>query len=121
MRFSRKAVLAELENLYPDARPELVFRNPYETLIAVMLAAQCTDRQVNKITPALFARYPDVAALAAADVAVKSADVEIGFLDRFCGTLILLGDLVSVQTAVEEVVRFFSENLGFRTCAIHRS
>lgn len=69
MRFSRKAVLAELERLYPDARPELVFRNPYETLIAVMLAAQCTDRQVNKITPALFARYPDVAALAAADVA----------------------------------------------------
>lgn len=59
--------------------------------------------------------------VAAADVAVKSADVEIGFLDRFCGTLILLGDLVSVQTAVEEVVRFFSENLGFRTCAVHRS
>jgi len=69
MRFSRKAVLEELERLYPDARPELVFRNPYETLIAVMLAAQCTDRQVNKVTPALFARYPDVAALAAADVA----------------------------------------------------
>ena len=45
----------------------------------------------------------------------------IGLLDRFCGTLIVLGDLVSVQTAVEEVVRFFSENLGFRTCAVHRS
>ena len=59
--------------------------------------------------------------VAAADVAVKSADVEIGFLDRFCGTLILLGDLVSVQTAVEAVVQFFDENLGFRTCAIHRS
>lgn len=59
--------------------------------------------------------------VAAADVAVKSAGVEIGFLDRFCGTLILLGDLVSVQTAVEEVVRFFRENLGFRTCAVHRS
>lgn len=57
----------------------------------------------------------------AADIAVKSADVEIGFMDRFCGTLILLGDLSSVQTAVEEVVRFFDEKLGFRVCEIHRS
>lgn len=69
MRFSKKAILAELERLYPDAKPELSFRTPYETLIAVMLAAQCTDRQVNKVTPALFARYPTVADLAAADVA----------------------------------------------------
>lgn len=69
MRFSKKAILAELEKLYPDAKPELFFRTPYETLIAVMLAAQCTDRQVNKVTPALFARYPTVADLAAADVA----------------------------------------------------
>ena len=68
MRFSRKAVLAELENLYPDARPELNFRNPYETLVAVMLSAQCTDKQVNKVTPALFERYPTVADMAAASV-----------------------------------------------------
>ena len=59
--------------------------------------------------------------VAAADIAVKSADVEIGFMDRFCGTLILLGNLSSVQTAVEEVVKFFDEKLGFRTCEIHRS
>ena len=59
--------------------------------------------------------------VAAADIAVKSADVEIGFMDRFCGTLILLGNLSSVQTAVEEIVKFFDEKLGFRTCEIHRS
>lgn len=64
---------------------------------------------------------PWEAVVAAADIAVKSADVEIGFMDRFCGTLILLGDLMSVQTAVEEVVRFFGEELGFRTCEVHRS
>lgn len=64
---------------------------------------------------------PWEAVVAAADIAVKSADVEIGFMDRFCGTLILLGSLASVQTAVEEVVRFFGENLGFRTCEVHRS
>lgn len=56
-----------------------------------------------------------------ADVAVKSANVEIGFMDRFCGSLIILGKLSEVQTAVEEVVRFFGEELGFRTCEIHKS
>ena len=68
MRVSKKAILAELEKTYPDARPELNFRNPYETLVAVMLSAQCTDKQVNKVTPALFERYPDVESMAAASV-----------------------------------------------------
>lgn len=57
----------------------------------------------------------------AADVAVKSANVEIGFMDRFCGSLIITGGLSEVQTAVEEVVRFFDQVLGFKTCEIHRS
>lgn len=68
MRVSKKAILAELERLYPDAGPELTFHNPYETLVAVMLSAQCTDKQVNKVTPALFERYPTVADMAAASV-----------------------------------------------------
>ena len=59
--------------------------------------------------------------MAAADVAVKSANVEIGFMDRFCGSLILTGSLTDVQTAVEAVVKFFDEVLGFKTCEIHRS
>lgn len=57
----------------------------------------------------------------AADVAVKSANVEIGFMDRFCGSLIITGGLSEVQTAVEEVVRFFDQVLGFKICEIHRS
>lgn len=65
---SQKRILAGLETLYPDARPELHFTNPYETLVAVMLSAQSTDVQVNKVTPTLFARYPDVASMAAAEV-----------------------------------------------------
>ncbi len=64
---------------------------------------------------------PWEAVVVAADVAIKSADVEIGFMDRFCGSLILTGGLAQVQTAVEEVVRFFGEELGFQTCEIHRS
>ncbi len=57
-------ILAELNRLYPDARPELNFSNPFETLIAVMLSAQCTDRQVNKVTAKLFPLYPDAFAIA---------------------------------------------------------
>ena len=47
MRVSKKAILAGLAQMYPDAKPELNFSNPYETLVAVMLSAQCTDKQVN--------------------------------------------------------------------------
>ncbi len=53
---------------YKDATTELDFKNLYELLIAVMLSAQCTDKRVNLITPALFEKYPDVTALAAADL-----------------------------------------------------
>ena len=60
-------ILAELERLYPDARPALHFDNPYQLLVAVMLSAQCSDVKVNLVTPALFAAYPDAHALAAAE------------------------------------------------------
>lgn len=64
---------------------------------------------------------PWEAVVVAADVAVKSAYVEIGFMDRFCGTLIITGGLSQVQTAVEEVVRFFDEVLGFKTCEVRKN
>ena len=69
-----------------------------------------------------FVRFtPWEAVVVAADVAMKSADVEIGFMDRFNGSLIITGNLSNVQTAIEEVVKFFDEELGFDTCEIHRS
>ena len=51
---------------YPDAHCELDFATPYQLLAATILSAQCTDRRVNMVTPALFARFPDARALAAA-------------------------------------------------------
>jgi endonuclease-3 len=54
---------------YPDARCALDHRGPFELLVATILAAQCTDERVNQVTPALFARFPDAAAIAAADPA----------------------------------------------------
>lgn len=52
--------------LYPDAHCALDFTNAFQLLCATILSAQCTDKRVNLVTPALFARYPDAAALAAA-------------------------------------------------------
>ncbi len=64
---------------------------------------------------------PWEAVVVAADTTMKSAHVQIGFMDRFCGSLIITGGLSEVQTAVEEVVRFFKEELGFQTCEIHKN
>lgn len=57
----------------------------------------------------------------AADVAAKSADIQIGFMDRFCGSLIITGALADVEIAVKEVIRFMDEVMGFRPCEIHKS
>lgn len=61
------AIDAELGALYPEAHCELDFANPLQLLVATVLSAQSTDRRVNAVTPGLFARYPDAAALASAD------------------------------------------------------
>ena len=57
-------VLGELEKLYPQAGAELNFTNPFETVIATVLAAQCTDKRVNIVTAKLFPKYPDAKAMA---------------------------------------------------------
>ncbi len=56
---------------YPEARTALAYRSPWELLVATILSAQCTDRRVNEVTPALFARWPqaeDLADAARADI-----------------------------------------------------
>ena len=54
---NEKEILKELERLYPDAKPALHFKSPYELLVAVILSAQCTDERVNKVTEVLFQKY----------------------------------------------------------------
>lgn len=61
-------VTAWFEETMPVADSELVFGSAYELLVAVMLSAQCTDKRVNMVTPALFAAYPTVESLASARV-----------------------------------------------------
>ncbi|MCD7737318.1 MAG: BMC domain-containing protein [Lachnospiraceae bacterium] len=57
----------------------------------------------------------------AADIAVKNGGVEIGFMDRFCGALILTGNHAEVRSAIEGVVAFFREELHFPVCEITES
>ena len=56
-----------LQKLYPDAHCELNYETPFQLLVATILSAQCTDKRVNAVTPALFARFPDPESLARAD------------------------------------------------------
>ena len=61
-------IVEELKKVYPEGICSLQYPKPYELLFSVRLAAQCTDERVNQVTPALFARFPTLEALAAADV-----------------------------------------------------
>ncbi len=61
-------VIALLEPLNPDPRPNLSYTNAFQLLVATILSAQCTDAMVNKLTPALFARWPDARSLAVAPI-----------------------------------------------------
>ncbi len=68
-----RAIIEELKRLYPQqSLCSLPYEKDYELLFAVRLAAQCTDERVNQVTPALYAAYPSLAALAAAE----PADIE---------------------------------------------
>ena len=57
-----------LKELFPEARCELIYNNPFQLLVATILSAQCTDKQVNKVTPALFAAYPDAKSMSEAPI-----------------------------------------------------
>ena len=61
-------VLGYFEKHNPDAETELIYDDPYELLVAVILSAQCTDKRVNMTTPAIFEKYPDVQSLAKASI-----------------------------------------------------
>jgi endonuclease-3 len=61
-----KRIVRQLARMYPDARCALDFESPLELLIATVLSAQCTDKRVNMVTPALFRRYPAAKAYARA-------------------------------------------------------
>ena len=74
-----RLVMDALGELYPQAGPELHFSNPFETLIATILSAQCTDKRVNLVTARLFPLYPDAKSMA------RLSQEELENLIRDCG------------------------------------
>jgi len=64
---------------------------------------------------------PSEASIIAADVATKSADVSIGFVDRFSGSVVIVGDVGSVEAALNEVIKLLTNVLDFSECKITRS
>ncbi len=98
----KKATKKEIEEIksiflenYPDSVTELEYRNLYELLISVMLSAQCTDKRVNIITPALFEAYPDPVSLANADLdEVKSYINTCSFFNNKAKNLIKMAQSV---------------------------
>jgi len=63
-----RAIYRILSKTYPNVRCELDFKNPLQLLVATVLSAQCTDKRVNAVTPALFKKYKSAKAFAAADI-----------------------------------------------------
>ena len=89
-------MLEKLAEMYPEARAELHFTNPYETLMATMLSAQCTDRQVNRVTPAVFARYPDVLSMA------EAREEDLYPMVRSCGFKSKAGNMIAACRTIRE-------------------
>ncbi len=97
-----KATKEEIEEIkkfflkhYKEARTELKYRSLYELLVAVMLSAQCTDKRVNIITPALFEKYPDVYSLSKADVEeVKEIIKSCSFFNNKAKNLVNMAKMV---------------------------
>lgn len=84
-----RRIVETLKLEYPDAHCELNYRNPFELLAATILSAQCTDARVNMVTPELFARWPDAAALATASQAeVEEVIRSTGFFRNKARSLI---------------------------------
>jgi endonuclease-3 len=106
------AILRILKKTYPDAKCELDFRNPLELTVATILSAQCTDRRVNAVTPALFKKYPTAKALAAADRAeLENIIMSTGFFRAKANSILGMAAKVcdefggEVPNTLEELVK----------------
>ena len=90
-----QAIKALFLEHYKNAKTELVYRNDYELLIAVMLSAQCTDKRVNLITPALFEQYPTPHALKDASLEnIKNLIKSCSFFNNKATNLKAMADVV---------------------------
>lgn len=93
-----KAIEVIFVEKYHNAKTELRYKNLYELLICVILSAQCTDKRVNIVTPALFAKYPNIASLANAKLdEVKSLISSCSFFNNKAKNIITMAKQVESE------------------------
>jgi endonuclease-3 len=97
------AIAAHLAQLYPGIECPLTHRNTFELLVAVILSAQCTDAAVNKVTPALFCRFPDPISLS------QASTTEIEPLIRSLG--LYRAKAKSLQRCARQLVEGFNDEV----------
>jgi len=105
-------ILQLLDEHYPQVHVTLDFRNPLELLVATILSAQCTDERVNRVTPAIFAKYPSAADYARAPLEELERDIyQTGFYHNKARSLKALGQALveqhrgQVPASLEELVK----------------
>jgi endonuclease-3 len=107
-----KKIYIGLNKLYPNAHCELNFRNPLQLLIATILAAQCTDKRVNMVTPALFKKYRNVEDFASAKkIELEQLIKSTGFYKNKASSIIKMSQKVcdefsgKIPNTMEELIK----------------
>lgn len=122
-RAKAKKIAGRLKRRYPDIGTALEYRNPWQLLVATVISAQTTDENVNRATPALFARFPDPGALAGADPEeVEQLIYSTGFYRQKTRSIIALAEDVwtryggEVPDVMEELVTL--KGVGRKTASV---
>jgi len=92
-----------LEQTYPEAKCRLNYKSPLELVVALILAAQCTDDMVNRVVPILFSKYPDAKSLADADL------YDIQQIVKSCGFYLTKGK--NIKLTAESIVKNYRNNI----------
>jgi endonuclease-3 len=97
-----QAFVDHFSTRFPEAETELQYTNPFELLVAVVLSAQCTDKRINQVTPALFKRFPDAKSLADSSVEeIFSYIRSVSYPNNKAKHLLGLGQKITDQFAGE--------------------
>lgn len=97
-----QAFVEHFSTRFPEAETELQYSNPFELLVAVVLSAQCTDKRINQVTPALFKRFPDAKSLADSSVEeIFSYIRSVSYPNNKAKHLLGLGQKITDQFAGE--------------------
>ena len=102
------SIVNSLKQLYPDSICSLQYEKDYELLFAVRLAAQCTDERVNQVTPALYARFPTLEALAGARSALEGGLTPDAVLTDVETAMHAIGEVTGRTLREDLVDRIFS-------------